>query len=134
MRLGQLGTPLLLLLGVRSGPRRLLRARISNTKNIVGENIAERSVESDVEAGHCYFVSTPIGHMGDISERAKSILAGVDYICCEDTRHSGQLLHSLGLVDKKLLQHHEHNLANAVPRIVQLALQVHCYALPTHIV
>jgi len=55
-----------------------------------------------------YVVATPIGHLGDISQRATEVLASVDLIAAEDTRHSGQLLKALG-IQAELLSLHEHN-------------------------
>jgi 16S rRNA (cytidine1402-2'-O)-methyltransferase len=60
------------------------------------------------QAGVLYVVATPIGNMGDISARAREILAAVSVVAAEDTRHSGQLLRGLGL-DRPLLSLHEHN-------------------------
>lgn len=54
-------------------------------------------------------VSTPIGNLGDISERAKTVLAQCEAIVCEDTRITGQLLHLLGLPKKELLSFHSFN-------------------------
>jgi 16S rRNA (cytidine1402-2'-O)-methyltransferase len=55
-----------------------------------------------------YVVATPIGNMGDISARAREILAGVGAVAAEDTRHSGRLLRELGL-ERPLISLHEHN-------------------------
>ena len=60
------------------------------------------------EAGVLYVVATPIGNMGDISARAREILAGVGAVAAEDTRHSALLLRELGL-ERPLVSLHEHN-------------------------
>lgn len=56
---------------------------------------------------------TPIGNLGDISERQRRALAEADLIACEDTRRTGKLLELLGIerVDghPRLLSVHEHN-------------------------
>lgn len=61
-----------------------------------------------VEPGQLYVVATPIGNLADISARAVSVLKGVDFIACEDTRHARILLDHFG-VRKECLALHEHN-------------------------
>jgi 16S rRNA (cytidine1402-2'-O)-methyltransferase len=55
-----------------------------------------------------YVVATPIGNLGDISARAREILAAASAVAAEDTRHSGRLLRELGL-ERPLVSLHEHN-------------------------
>ena len=59
--------------------------------------------------GTLYVVATPIGNLADITLRAIHVLALVDAIACEDTRHSAPLLRQLGIDGKPLLAVHEHN-------------------------
>ncbi len=51
-------------------------------------------------------VATPIGNLGDITDRAKKVLSEVSAIICEDTRVTGGLLHNLGLPKKELISLH----------------------------
>ena len=44
-----------------------------------------------------FVVATPIGNLRDLTERARAVLAECDGVVAEDTRHSGQLLHHLGI-------------------------------------
>jgi 16S rRNA (cytidine1402-2'-O)-methyltransferase len=47
--------------------------------------------------GTLFLVATPIGNLGDLTARATETLARVPFVICEDTRHTGHLLASLGL-------------------------------------
>ncbi len=58
--------------------------------------------------GALYVVATPIGNRADFTLRAIHVLALVDAIACEDTRHSAPLLREFG-IDKPLLALHQHN-------------------------
>jgi 16S rRNA (cytidine1402-2'-O)-methyltransferase len=69
--------------------------------------------------GLLYVVATPIGNLDDISRRACQVLSDVDLIACEDTRHSRVLLSHLG-IDNRLVAYHDHNEAEATPRLLQL--------------
>ena len=61
-----------------------------------------------MQAGTLWIVATPIGNLGDLSARAREVLARASVIAAEDTRHSGRLLQELGL-ERPLLSLHEHN-------------------------
>ena len=58
--------------------------------------------------GVLYVVATPIGNLDDISPRALRVLAEVDLVAAEDTRHSGHLLSHFG-IKTPLVSLHEHN-------------------------
>ena len=59
-------------------------------------------------AGTLYIVSTPIGNLEDITQRALRTLREVDVIACEDTRHTHKLLSHFA-VDVATISYHEHN-------------------------
>lgn len=63
---------------------------------------------ANADRGTLYVVATPIGNLGDLSARARATLAQVSLVAAEDTRHTAQLLRSLGL-DTRLTSLHEHN-------------------------
>lgn len=65
-----------------------------------------------------YLVATPIGNLEDISYRQARILAEVDLIAAEDTRHTLKLLNHLNL-HKPLVSYHEHNKALAGPKLIE---------------
>ena len=76
-------------------------------------------MQRDEPASGClYLVGTPIGHLGDLSPRAKAVLAGVTVIACEDTRHSGQLLSTLQAKGRRL-SFHQHNTRTRLPQLLQ---------------
>ncbi len=61
-------------------------------------------------AGMLYLVPTPIGNLGDISQRCRETLERADFIAAEDTRVTLKLLNHLG-IRKPLVSYYEHNKA-----------------------
>ncbi len=72
-------------------------------------------------AGMLYLVPTPIGNLGDISERCRRTLEEADFIAAEDTRVSLKLLNHLG-IKKSLISYFEHNKASKGSVIVERIL------------
>ncbi len=66
-----------------------------------------------------YIISTPIGNLKDITQRAIEILGEVDYVLCEDTRVSSKLLQSLGL-KVKFIVYNDHNASEIIPNVLNL--------------
>lgn len=66
-----------------------------------------------------YLVATPIGNLGDITQRAIETLKSVDVVACEDTRHSQKLFQHLGIRPKTTSYHH-HNRHAKRPYLVGL--------------
>jgi len=55
-----------------------------------------------------FIVATPIGNLGDMTQRAIEVLGQVDVIAAEDTRHSKRLLQQFNL-STPMLAYHDHN-------------------------
>ena len=67
-------------------------------------------------------MATPIGNLGDITLRALETLAGVDVIACEDTRITRRLTERYA-ISAQLKPYHEHNAAQARPKILERLAQ-----------
>lgn len=63
-----------------------------------------------------YIVATPIGNLGDMSQRAVEVLQGADLIAAEDTRHSLRLLQHFG-IETALTPYHDHSDGRAQEKI-----------------
>ncbi len=81
-------------------------------------------------SGTLYLVPTPIGNLGDISQRARDTLAQADFLAAEDTRVTLKLLNHLGL-HKPLLSYYEHNKVQRGGQIVERLLSGESCALVT---
>ena len=69
-------------------------------------------------SGHLYVIATPIGNLEDLGQRAANVLADVDFILAEDTRHSGKLLKRTG-ISSHIIAYHEHNESEVLPEIIK---------------
>ena len=71
--------------------------------------------------GILYVVATPIGNLGDLSGRARRVLAESPTVAAEDTRVARRLLSACGLKGKRLLSvraHNEAKMADAILRAI----------------
>ena len=80
--------------------------------------IKPQSQKKDDENG-LYLVSTPIGNLKDITFRAVDILKKSEYILCEDTRVSKNLL-SRYEIKSKLISNHKFNEKKNLVKIIEL--------------
>jgi 16S rRNA (cytidine1402-2'-O)-methyltransferase len=69
-----------------------------------------------------YVVATPIGNLGDMSQRAIDVLQAADLIAAEDTRHSARLLQYFS-IDTPAIAYHDHSDEKAMDRIVACLAQ-----------
>lgn len=69
-------------------------------------------------SGTLYVVATPIGHLGDLSQRAVATLKQVEIIAAEDTRRSGVLLTHIGHEGCQMVSLHDHNEATVSPKLI----------------
>ncbi len=86
-----------------------------------GDHTKDRADASKPRAGAepgLWLVATPIGNLDDVSGRALAVLASVDRIACEDTRHTGRLLARYGIAGR-LVSYHEHNAARVRPGLIR---------------
>ncbi|MBU2896994.1 16S rRNA (cytidine(1402)-2'-O)-methyltransferase [Vibrio hepatarius] len=75
-----------------------------------------------------YIVPTPIGNLGDITQRALDVLTKVDLIAAEDTRHTGKLLSHFG-ISTKTFALHDHNEQQKAQVLVEKVLAGYSIAL-----
>ena len=67
--------------------------------------------------GTLYLVPTPIGNLGDMTNRSIQVMQDVDVIAAEDTRHTQQLLNQFEITTKQI-SFHEHNKETRIPELV----------------
>ena len=76
------------------------------------------NINNKVKSG-LYIVSTPIGNLSDITLRALEVLKKSDYILCEDTRISRNLL-DRHEIKSKLISNHKFNEKKNLSKIIQI--------------
>jgi 16S rRNA (cytidine1402-2'-O)-methyltransferase len=69
-------------------------------------------------SGTLYVVATPIGNLGDLSQRAIATLKHVQVVAAEDTRRSGVLLAHIGHAGCQMVSLHDHNESSASPKLI----------------
>ncbi|QIL51207.1 16S rRNA (cytidine(1402)-2'-O)-methyltransferase [Weissella coleopterorum] len=67
--------------------------------------------------GTLFLVPTPIGNLGDMTQRAIETLKTVNLIAAEDTRHTAQLLNQFAITTKQI-SFHEHNKETRIPELI----------------
>lgn len=77
-----------------------------------------------------FLVSTPIGNLGDITQRALDTLRSVDYVVSEDTRKTGFLLKHFD-IHKPQISFREDNEARTLPKLMGLLREGKSLALVT---
>ena len=76
------------------------------------------SINNKIKCG-LYIVSTPIGNLSDITLRALEVLKKSDYILCEDTRTSKNLLDRYE-IKSKLISNHKFNEKKNLSKIIEI--------------
>ena len=76
------------------------------------------SINNKIKCG-LYIVSTPIGNLSDITLRALEVLKKSDYILCEDTRTSKNLLDRYE-IKSKLISNHKFNEKKNLFKIIEI--------------
>lgn len=72
----------------------------------------------EMEVGKLYLVATPLGNLEDITHRALRILAEVDLIAAEDTRHTLKLLNHFA-IKQKMISYYLHNERERAGEIIE---------------
>lgn len=69
--------------------------------------------------GKLIIVPTPLGNLGDVTQRAVEALRGADVVCAEDTRVTGKLLAALGIEGKRVERLDENLVGKKAQEIAQ---------------
>ena len=89
----------------------------NEVRRMFGEMNRQKSFEN--ERPTLYLVATPIGNLDEMTYRSINTLKNVKYIAAEDTRNTVKLLNHFE-ISTKLISHHEHNIKQSIPKLIQL--------------
>jgi len=90
---------------------------VTSRKKDYGGTVSVGGSKVSITGGMLYVVATPLGHLGDMTPRAITVLQGVDVIAAEDTRHSAPLLRHFDIATPTIALH-EHNEREQSGRLV----------------
>ncbi|GGC92811.1 ribosomal RNA small subunit methyltransferase I [Tersicoccus solisilvae] len=79
-------------------------------------------MEQREQPGGIVLAATPIGNLGDATDRLRDLLATADIVAAEDTRRLHRLLQGLGISTAgSITSYHEHNEASRTPELLEAA-------------
>ena len=73
-----------------------------------------------LNANRLWIVATPLGNPGDLSPRAREVLASADLVLAEDTRRTARLLRDCGIEARRLLSFYDHNEAERQEGVLRM--------------
>ena len=82
-----------------------------------------------LNANRLWIVATPLGNPGDLSPRAREVLASADLVLAEDTRRTARLLRECGIETRRLLSFYDHNESERQEGVLRLLREGQCVAL-----
>lgn len=88
----------------------------------VDNRTIDHSVPVALREGKLVVCPTPLGNLGDITERTKRALSSCDIVCCEDTRVTGRLLSAIG-IEKRLERLDESTISHMAPSVIERVSQ-----------
>ncbi len=81
-------------------------------------DLNNRNNENQKNQPELFVVATPIGNLGDITQRGLEVLRKVDVILCEDTRVTQKLLAKYQ-IQKPLISYHQRSRLQRVEKILE---------------
>ncbi len=97
-----------------------MSAPYSKALELAKELVANQTLSSS----SLYVIASPIGNLADVSLRALFVLQQMDFIACEDTRHTQSLCRSYGLEipASHWIAVHQHNELEGAQKVAQVLL------------